>query len=43
MGTILIGQNKAAEAISALEKFLAIAPEHEKAGIAKQLLEFLKK
>jgi tetratricopeptide (TPR) repeat protein len=43
MGTILIGQNKAPEAIAALEKFLAVAPEHEKAGIAKQLLEFLKK
>jgi tetratricopeptide (TPR) repeat protein len=43
MGTILIGQNKAAEAIASLEKFLALAPESEKAGIARQLLEFLKK
>ncbi len=43
MGTILIGQNKAPEAIASLERFLALAPEHEKAGIAKQLLEFLKK
>ena len=43
MGTILIGQNKAPEAIASLERFLALAPEHEKAGIARQLLEFLKK
>lgn len=43
MGTILIGQNKAPEAIVSLERFLALAPEHEKAGIARQLLEFLKK
>jgi tetratricopeptide (TPR) repeat protein len=43
MGTILIGQNKVAEACASLEKFLSLAPGHEKAGIAKQLLEFLKK
>jgi tetratricopeptide (TPR) repeat protein len=43
MGTILIGQNKAPEAKAALEKFLELAPEHEKAGVAKQLVEFLKK
>jgi len=43
MGTILVGQNKVAEACASLEKFLALAPGHEKAGIAKQLLEFLKK
>jgi tetratricopeptide (TPR) repeat protein len=43
MGTILIGQNKVSEARAALEKFLELAPEHEKAGIAKQLVEFLKK
>jgi len=43
MGTILIGQNKAPEAKANLEKFLALAPDHEKAAIAKQLLEFLKK
>ncbi|OGD21002.1 MAG: hypothetical protein A2W03_16660 [Candidatus Aminicenantes bacterium RBG_16_63_16] len=43
IGTILIGQNKVAEARASLEKFLALAPGHEKAGIAKQLLEFLKK
>jgi len=43
MGTILVGQNKVAEACASLEKFLALAPDHEKAGIAKQLLEFLKK
>ena len=43
IGTILIGQNKVTEACDSLEKFLALAPGHEKAGIAKQLLEFLKK
>jgi len=43
IGTISIGQNKPAEARASLEKFLALAPGHEKAGIAKQLLEFLKK
>lgn len=43
MGTILIGQNKVPEAKAALEKFLELAPDHEKAGIAKQLVEFLKK
>jgi tetratricopeptide (TPR) repeat protein len=43
LGTILIGQNKTPEACAALEKFLALAPGHEKAGVAKQLLEFLKK
>lgn len=43
MGTILIGQNKTAEAIASLEKFLALEPESEKAGIARQLLDFLKK
>lgn len=42
-GTILIGQNKVPEARAALEKFLELAPDHEKAGIAKQLVEFLKK
>jgi GNAT superfamily N-acetyltransferase len=43
MGTILISQNKVAEAKASLEKFVALAPDHEKAGIAKQLLEYLKK
>jgi Tfp pilus assembly protein PilF len=43
MATILIGQNTAPEAKAALEKFLALAPEHEKAAIARQLLDFLKK
>lgn len=43
MGTILIGQNKPAEACASLEKFLALAPGHEKAAVAKQLIEFLKK
>ncbi len=39
----IIGQNKVPEAKAALEKFLALAPEHEKAAIARQLLDFLKK
>jgi tetratricopeptide (TPR) repeat protein len=43
MGTILIGQNKVADAVASLEKFVSLAPDHEKAGIAKQLLEYLKK
>lgn len=43
MATILIGQNKSAEAVASLERFLALAPESEKAGIARQLLDFLKK
>lgn len=43
MGTILIGQNKVPEAVASLEKFLKLAPEHEKAAIARQLLEYLKK
>lgn len=43
IGTILVGQNKPAEACASLEKFLALAPGHEKAAVAKQLVEFLKK
>jgi tetratricopeptide (TPR) repeat protein len=43
IGTLLIGQNKVPEAIASLEKFLRLAPNHEKAGVAKQLLEALKK
>lgn len=43
IATIQIGQNKVPEARAALEKFLALAPTHEKAAIAKQLLEYLKK
>jgi tetratricopeptide (TPR) repeat protein len=43
LGTIDIGQNKVKEAVENLEKFLALAPNHEKAPIAKQLLEALKK
>ena len=42
-GTILIGQNRVPEARAALEKFVELAPDHEQAGIARQLLEFLKK
>jgi tetratricopeptide (TPR) repeat protein len=43
IGTIYIGQNKTEEAVISLEKFLELAPEHEKASIAKQLLDYLKK
>jgi len=43
IGTIAIGQNKKAEAIANLEKFLQLAPGHDKAGLAKQLLDYLKK
>jgi len=42
-GTILIGQNKVEEARAALEKFVELAPGDEKAALAKQLLEYLKK
>jgi tetratricopeptide (TPR) repeat protein len=43
MGTIYIGQNKIPEAIRSLEKFLELAPNHEKAQLARQLLQYLKK
>jgi tetratricopeptide (TPR) repeat protein len=43
IGTIYIGQNKVPEAVAGLEKFLTLAPDHEKAPLAKQLLEYLKK
>jgi tetratricopeptide (TPR) repeat protein len=43
IGTLLISQNKVPEAIASLEKFLQLAPNHEKAGVARQLLEALKK
>jgi tetratricopeptide (TPR) repeat protein len=42
-GTLYIGQNKTKEAVENLEKFLELAPGHEKAGVAKQLLDYLKK
>jgi len=43
LGTLLIGQNKIPEAVASLEKFLELAPDHEKAGIARQLIQALKK
>jgi len=43
IGTIYIGQNRVKEAVANLEKFLELAPEHEKANLARQLLEYLKK
>jgi tetratricopeptide (TPR) repeat protein len=43
LGTLYIGQNKTQEALENLEKFLELAPGHEKAGLAKQLLDYLKK
>jgi tetratricopeptide (TPR) repeat protein len=43
IGTIYIGQNNVEEAVRNLERFLELVPEHEKANIAKQLLDYLKK
>lgn len=43
LGTVYIGQNKVKEAVENLEKFLELAPGHEKAGVARQLLDYLKK
>jgi len=43
IGTLYIGQNKVKEAVESLEKFLELAPEHEKASVASQLLDYLKK
>lgn len=43
LGSIYISQNKKEEAIASLEKFLELAPQHEKAALARQLLEYLKK
>jgi tetratricopeptide (TPR) repeat protein len=43
MGTIYIGKNMVPEAVQSLEKFLELAPGHEKAPLAKQLLQYLKK
>lgn len=43
IGTIYIGRNNSEEAVKNLEKFLELAPEHEKASIASQLLDYLKK
>ena len=42
-GTLYINQNNVEEAIKNLEKFLELAPEHEKADVSKQLLDYLKK
>jgi tetratricopeptide (TPR) repeat protein len=42
MGTLYISQNKKEEAIKSLEKFLELAPDHEQAPIARQLLDYLK-
>ena len=43
IGTLLISQNKVPEAVASLDKFLALAPDHPMAGVAKQLLQALKK
>jgi len=43
IGTLLISQNKVPEAVASLEKFLSLAPDHPMAGVAKQLLQALKK
>ena len=41
-GTILIGQNQKDRAVEMLEKFLEAAPGHEKAELARQMLDYLK-
>ncbi|MGB9893090.1 MAG: tetratricopeptide repeat protein, partial [Candidatus Saccharicenans sp.] len=43
LGSLCISQNKKEEAINYLQKFVDLAPQHEKAALAKQLLEYLKK
>ncbi len=43
IGTLLIGQNRIPEAVASLERFLTLAPQHEKAGLARQILQALKK
>jgi|WetSurMetagenome_2_1015567.scaffolds.fasta_scaffold121135_2 tetratricopeptide (TPR) repeat protein len=43
IGTIYIGLNKVPEAVQSLERFLELAPNHEKAQLARQLLQYLKK
>ena len=43
IGTLYINQNNVDEAVKNLEKFLELAPEHEKASVSKQLLDYLKK
>jgi len=43
LGSLYINQNKTKEAVTSLEKFIQLAPQHEKAALARQLLEYLKK
>ncbi|MFQ6038186.1 MAG: tetratricopeptide repeat protein [Candidatus Aminicenantales bacterium] len=43
IGVIYVSQNQVEEAVKNLEKFLDLAPDHEKAPIARQMLEYLKK
>jgi len=43
IGTIYIGKGQTEDAVKNLEKFLELAPEHQNAKIAKQLLDYLKK
>ena len=42
-GTALIGLNRIEEAVANLEKFLEVAPDHAQAGIARQILQAIKK
>lgn len=42
LGMIYVNQNKKPEAIQNLEKFLTLAPDDPKAGVARQILAFLK-
>lgn len=43
VGTIYVGQNMVKEAVENLEKFLKLAPNHEQAALARNILEYLKK
>lgn len=43
LGTLFINQNRTEEAVESLKKFLELEPGHEKAGVAQQLLDYLRK
>jgi TolA-binding protein len=43
LGTLYVGQNRVNDAIHSFERFLSLAPDHAKAPLAKQLLDYLKK
>lgn len=43
MGTLYISLNEKEEAIKSLEKFLELAPDHEQAPVARQLIDYLRR